>query len=416
MKKKYLIIMTLLIFLLLSCQAKSKFSGGFAIVYQEGTPYLLNKDGDMQSLAKYDQVGEVFGEYIVVAKYKGQKLKYGYIDHNGKEIIKPSYDMAYPFGEELAVVVKDENYLLINTKGKTVYHFENGMKAYDCFQEGFLKVEDNHQYRFLNHQFELSPSFDGVENYQEGYALCFNMQNGEKAYSIMDTNYQINLASTLAPYSFVDRIYNGWMRVGRYIDEVFYYSFMNSNGQILTDENDNQLFEDAHNFHSDLALVFTGQPCDFITGADDEILISFYSAQYIDTKGNYPSFSYVSARSRDKSKYLDKMIMGDFVGDYVCFRINTGGASYYTLNKKTGAGDSAYLDEIDLKAINQDLSQMEKDSYRKPYNIAYLKESNYYQSDKTVILCVARVYSDYYGIIDESGQYIFDALYERVIL
>ena len=35
----------------------------------------------------YDQVSDVFGEYIVVAKYKGQKLKYGYIDHNGKEII-----------------------------------------------------------------------------------------------------------------------------------------------------------------------------------------------------------------------------------------------------------------------------------------------------------------------------------------
>ena len=408
--------MTLLIFLLLSCQAKSKFSGGFAIVYQEGTPYLLNKNGDMQSLSKYDQISDVFGEYIVVAKYKGQKLKYGYIDHNGKEIIKPSYDMAYPFGEELAVVVKDNQYYLINTKGKTVYHFENGIKAYDCFQEGFLKVEDNHQYRFLNHQFVLSKAFDGVENYQEGYALCFNIQDGKKAYSIIDANYQVSLSSNLAPYSFVDRLYNGWMRVGRSIDEDFYYSFMNTSGQLLTDENDNQLFEDAHNFHSGLALVFTGQPCEFIYGADNEVLISFYSAQYIDSTGHYPSFSYIDARSRDKSKYLDKMIMGDFVGDLVAFRMITGGASYYTLNKKTISGSTARIEEINLKAKNQDLPQMEKDSYRKPYSIAYLKESPYYIDGQTTLLCVARVYSDNYGIIDESGQYIFDALYERVIL
>ena len=416
MKKKYLLILTLLIFLLLSCQAKNRFSGGFAIVYQDGTPYLLNKDGEMYSLAKYDQIGDSFGEYLVVAKYKGQKLKYGYIDHNGKEIIKPSYDMAYPFGEDLAVVVKDNKYLLINTKGKTVYQFENGIKAYDYFQDGFLRVEDNHQYRFLNHQFELSPSFDGAENFQEGYALCFNMQDGKKAYSIIDTNYQISLTSALSPYSFVDRLYDGWMRVGRFIDEDFYYSFMNPSGQLLTDDNDNQLFEDAHNFHSGLALVFTGQPCEFINGSDGEVLISFYSAQYIDSEGHYPSFSYVDARSRDKSKYLDKMIMGDFVGDYVCFKINTGGASYYTLNKREISGNYADLEEINLKAKNQDLSQMEKDSYRKPYSIAYLKESSFYQEDQAAILCVARVYSDYYGIIDESGQYIFDALFERVIL
>ena len=140
MKKKYLIIITLLILLLVSCQTKTKFSGGFAIVYQDNTPYLLNSEGKTLSLAKYDGIGEVFGKYIVVKKYSGQKLKYGYIDHNGKEVIKPTYDMAYPFSEDLAVVVKGGTYYLINPKGKTVYQFKDGIKSYDSFVEGLRNV------------------------------------------------------------------------------------------------------------------------------------------------------------------------------------------------------------------------------------------------------------------------------------
>lgn len=416
MKKKYLIIITLLILLLVSCQTKTKFSGGFAIVYQDNTPYLLNSEGQTLSLAKYDGIGEVFGKYIVVKKYSGQKLKYGYIDHNGKEVIKPTYDMAYPFSEDLAVVVKGGTYYLINPKGKTVYQFKDDIKSYDSFVEGFLKVEDHHQYRFMNHNYELSPAFDGVENYHEGYALCYNLQDGKKVYSIMDQNYQVSLTTELRPYSFADSVYDGWMRVGRQIGDTFYYSFINASGQILTDQNDNQLFEDAHNFHSGLALIFTGQPYFHLRGQDNEILVSYYSAQYLDKNGKYPSFKYNDARSTDKDKYQDKMIMGDFVGDYTFFRIITGGASYYTLNKKEITSTSAIIEELSLTTNNQSLPQMEKDSYRKPYSIAYLKESPFYKDGQSSILCVARVYSDYYGIIDESGQYIFDAIYERVIL
>ena len=91
-------------------------------------------------------------------------------------------------------------------------------------------------------------------------------------------------------------------------------------------------------------------------------------------------------------------------------------AGYYTLNKRTLTSSYADIEQIVLVTNNQSLTQLEKDSYKKPYGIAYLKESSFYDENKTVILCVARVFSDYYGIIDESGQYIFDALYERVIL
>ena len=415
MKKKYLLIIILLLSLLVSCKARNKFSGGFAIVYQDNTPYLLNKAGDQFSLDKYDYISDVFGEYIVVGKYVNRTMKYGYIDHNGKEIIKAKYDMAYPFGEGLAVVVKKGAYLLINTKGQTVCQFESGIQSYDYFQNGFLKVEENHQFKMMNKNYEFSPLFDGIENYQGGYALCYNMTDGKKAYFLMDTSFQTSLQNELATYTFADSLCDGWMRIGKEIDDTFYYSFMNPKGEILKDANGNQLFENANNFHDGLALIFTGQPYDQLKDEYGSVILNFYSVQYLATDGSYPDFDYSDARARDKEKYLDKMIMGDFVGDFVYFRIITGGASYYTLNKRSGSGGSASLDEITIKTDNNTLTQIEKDSYRRPYGIS-LKASSFYQEGQTTVLCVTRVYSDYYGIVDESGNYIFDAIFERVIL
>ena len=46
--------------------------------------------------------------------------KWGYIDKSGKVIVEPQYDNAYGSCQNYAVVKKDSNYLLVNSKGEDI--------------------------------------------------------------------------------------------------------------------------------------------------------------------------------------------------------------------------------------------------------------------------------------------------------
>lgn len=413
MKKTSLFILLFILLLLSSCQKKTDFKNAFAIVYQDGIPYLLNADGEQFSLEKYDEVNDEFGEYIIVKKYHKQKLLCGYVDRSGKEIIKPQYEMAYPFSEGLAVVVKDGKYKLINTKNETVYTFDNDVYAYGSFVNGFLKVEVNGKYTFMDKNYKIaSISYDTLENFQEGYALCSKVEDGIRRYRFIDTNYSEILLNELNGYDFVDNFYDGWARIRKNISGTEYYSFINAKGEILEDSEGNSLYEDANNFHSGLALVFTGKYYHKIEGSD----VVYYSYRYIASDKSYPGFSYRDSRATAKNQVLSKMMFSDFVGDYMCIKMITSGAGYYELYKNEPEDGKATFVNVKLKTDNEELSISERDSYTTPYDIQYLKYTPYYENGKQTILLVTRVYSDAYGIVTMDGNYIFDAIFERVIV
>lgn len=413
MKKTSFLILLFVLLLLTSCKQKTNFKDAFAIVYQDGIPYLLNADGEKLSLAEYDDVNDEFGEYIIVRKYQKQKLLCGYIDRSGNEIIKPQYEMAYPFSEGVAVVVKDGQYKLINTKNETVYTFDNDVFAYGTFVNGFLKVEVNGKYSFMDKNYQIaSISYDTLENFQDGYALCSKIVNGVRKYSFIDTNFNEILTNELAAYNFVDNFYDGWARVKKVVGGVEYYSFINDKGEILTDENGDSLFEDANNFHNGLALIFTGKPYHKIEGSD----VVYYSYRYIASDQTYPGFSYRDSRVTNKNQCLSKMIFSDFVGDYMYVKMITSGAGYYELYKNEPEDGKPTFTKIKLQTKNEELTISERDSYSTPYAIEYLKYTPYYENGVDTILLVTRVYSDAYGIVTMDGYYIFDAIFERVIL
>ena len=64
--------------------------------------------------------------------------KYGYIDKNGKVVIEPQFDYAYPFSEGLAHVNKDAKYGFIDKSGKVV--IEPQFDEAGAFSEGFARV------------------------------------------------------------------------------------------------------------------------------------------------------------------------------------------------------------------------------------------------------------------------------------
>ena len=287
MTRKILITFVLLLCLLTGCHSETTFSGGYAIVYLEGVPYLLNAKGETLDISQYDEIDNTFGSLILVKKYQNNKVLCGFIDNNGNEVIKPSYDMAYPFSDGLAVVVKNNKYKIINTENEVVYTLPKDYIVYDQFVEGYLRVEYQGKYTFLDKNFNMGTKFfDNLENFSCGLALASSTNElGITNYQFINTNYEVVLDSDkLKDYDFVDSFKDGFARVGRYIEETYYYSFINQKGEFLVDEENNSLFIKANNFHNGQAVVFTETPYRY-AGASAR-----YCFRYITTEGVYPPY------------------------------------------------------------------------------------------------------------------------------
>ena len=147
-----------------------------AIVYQEDTPYLINAAKSLYSLDYYDEVVEIFNDYIAVKK----DGKYGFIDRTGKLVVSPVYDKVYPMYEEKAVVIKDGNYQIINTTGKTIYSFENNVISESYFKDNYLVISQNSKYGYLKYDTEANSFttseiiYDFAKPYHNGYAVVGN--------------------------------------------------------------------------------------------------------------------------------------------------------------------------------------------------------------------------------------------------
>lgn len=63
----------------------------------------------------------VFSEGLLAAKRNGF---YGYLDHNGNEVIPFAYERASPFTDGVAYVKKDGKYFIINRDGKKMAHYD----------------------------------------------------------------------------------------------------------------------------------------------------------------------------------------------------------------------------------------------------------------------------------------------------
>ena len=143
-----------------------------AIVYQNEKPYLINANKETYALDYYEEIDNVFSDYIAV-KYKG---KYGFINQTGKLIIPTIYDKVYPMYEEKAVVIKDGIYQIINSEGKTIYTFTDSIISESYFKEDHLIVSRNDLYGFLkfnknDNSFTLSDiKYKQVKQFNEGYA------------------------------------------------------------------------------------------------------------------------------------------------------------------------------------------------------------------------------------------------------
>ena len=211
------------------------------------------------------------------------------------------------------------------------------------------------------------------------------------------------------------------------INDTYYYSYINPNGQYLTDEFGYKDFLIAENFSNNHALCYNGIYSNKL-GRKYQ-----YSPRFLDNTGKYYNYSefystYLSYSDTNDScgpeilsEFYFEAITKTFVNNYLVVKHLDEGAGYsalYKLTEYSGSdGKSFYdLDKVKLIYKSDELSQFELSQYSSPYDMRLPIISKYYLPGTETLLTIARIYNDKFAIIDEFGNYIFEAIYDNIIM
>ena len=155
LKKSFICSLSFLsLFALTNCNegpSNAYIEDAIAIVYQDEKPYLINLKEETYSLEYYDEIVELFNDYIAVKK----DGKYGFIDRTGELVVPTLYDKVYPMYEEKAVVILDGNYQIIDNSGNTLYTFTDNIISESYFSEDMLIVTNGEKYGYLKYDKDL---------------------------------------------------------------------------------------------------------------------------------------------------------------------------------------------------------------------------------------------------------------------
>ena len=91
-----------------------------------------------------------------LARVNDEEYNYGYIDTKGNVAIGLNYKFGFDFSEDKAVVQKDDQYMVIDKKGKTLFKFKKGWSLWNQeFSYGVLALKDaNDKIMFVNEKGE----------------------------------------------------------------------------------------------------------------------------------------------------------------------------------------------------------------------------------------------------------------------
>jgi hypothetical protein len=121
---------------------------------------------------KYDSV-QTFSEGV--AAVKGND-KWGYVDSNGKEILSPAYEFAYPFSEGIGLLTTaDHTLLAIVDKTGKLTPIKEKLKIdsrFAIFSDGLLLVYNGRKWGFLNKEGKLAIEckYASAQPFSEGLA------------------------------------------------------------------------------------------------------------------------------------------------------------------------------------------------------------------------------------------------------
>ena len=143
----YFALFFLIVFSGCSCQPTS----GYLVQIRQNDKFgFINTDGKIVIKPIFISAGE-FSEGLASARVDGM---YGYIDTTGNFTIPPLFDYATPFSDGLAIVYTDGRPFVINRKGVKV--FENNFPVIGRFENGRALVQTRtKKFGFVNKAGEL---------------------------------------------------------------------------------------------------------------------------------------------------------------------------------------------------------------------------------------------------------------------
>ncbi len=108
--------------------------------------------------------------------------KCGFVNTKGEVVIKPEYDNVFPFNDGIALVVKEEKYIVIDKSGEEVFRLRKGHEPLDYFfNEGRLPVKDSDgRVLFYDTKGETYKCPSKVENVREWNADAYVFKNGSE--------------------------------------------------------------------------------------------------------------------------------------------------------------------------------------------------------------------------------------------
>lgn len=172
----------------------------------------------------------------------------GFIDEKGMMITDFKYDRAFPFSDEMALVMKDEKYGYIDKTGKEVIplQYEDGA----MFSEGLAAVKVNGKNGFIDKdgKMVIKPTFERacyVSEFSDGLAPVYTTINDGPSGYIDPTGKMV----IPAEYAFVGQFSEGVAMV-RPLESI-QYGYINKKGEWVIEPQ----FDMSLGFHEGVATV-----------------------------------------------------------------------------------------------------------------------------------------------------------------
>lgn len=219
------------------------FRNGWGLIKKESKYYYVNRSGDFKELpGSYDNVTEFRSGYSLGTQNgtNGQPNKYFYINTSLKEKISISAKEAYPFWDDVAVVKRESDYELMNTKGE-IYKTLPSFETIRFCTEGMLAVREKGKWGFINKNGTaiVPPIYDTTTQFEFGHAKV----KTAKGWGLIDKNGK----EVIEPkYRSIQYSENGYKA---YYDDA--WVVMDKNNKVINDG----LFTLLSEFHQNRAFV-----------------------------------------------------------------------------------------------------------------------------------------------------------------
>lgn len=401
MKKIIIGLCALFIFIgITGCNSNAFIKDAIAIATDETGTFLINADQEKLYL-EYDIVSE-FSDIIIV-RHNG---KYGYINKEGKTLIKPQYQAAYPFSEEKAVVVSKGIYQMIDLNHKVLYTFESGITSNSYFSEGMLVVEQDGKFGYINDSFQLAIEFkfDSAAPFSESQAAVGKELDGTIRYSYIDPKGRLQIRGndeSAYCYYYASYFNNGYAKVS--LDDE-HYAFVDENHLVVVDSIRFTRFDIRTGQYENIVekIDYAQSEVNILIDGDKEI--TYFIVAYTSDVGR--KYFLMNPNSTIiYYHYFTKHRLGVIENNYLPINLNNGSYGIYQFTTNPIYDPSSILDDEKYPYYFRQIEIDSKDSYsRIPMGINDFR--NGYASFYT--------FNGKYGLVNTEGKVVLEAKYNQI--